>query len=102
MPTTIPNPHKLGVHKLIKHISLNALFDSTVKARLHKAVNIANLRLWHLLAQIAKAIKKRLGGEIIMDGGVQCGTDIFKALTLGADVLGVGASPFLARGQGHE
>ena len=39
------NPHKLGVHKLLKHIPLNALFDAPSKARLAKAVNIADLRL---------------------------------------------------------
>ena len=41
----IPNPHKLGVHKLLKHIPLNAIFDAPSKARLRKAVNIADLRL---------------------------------------------------------
>lgn len=41
----IPNPHKLGVHKLLKHIPLNGLFDAPSKARLRKAVNIADLRL---------------------------------------------------------
>jgi len=41
----IPNPHKLGVHKLLKHIPLNAIFDAPAKARLRKAVNIADLRL---------------------------------------------------------
>jgi len=39
------NPHKLGVHKLLKHIPLNAIFDAPSKARLRKAVNIADLRL---------------------------------------------------------
>ena len=39
------NPHALGVHKLLKHIPLNALFDAPYKARLRKAVNIADLRL---------------------------------------------------------
>ena len=41
----IPNPHKLGVHKILKHIPLNAMFDAPSKARLRKAVNIADLRL---------------------------------------------------------
>ena len=39
------NPHKLGVHKVLQHIPLNALFDAPSKARLRKAVNIADLRL---------------------------------------------------------
>ena len=43
--TMVINPHKLGVHKLLKHIPLNALFDAPSKARLRKAVNIADLRL---------------------------------------------------------
>ena len=41
----IPNPHKLGVHKILKHIPLNAMFNAPSKARLAKAVNIADLRL---------------------------------------------------------
>jgi len=39
------NPHKLGIHKVLKHIPLNALFDMPSKRRLAKAVNIADLRL---------------------------------------------------------
>jgi hypothetical protein len=39
------NPHKLGVHKLLKNIPLNALFDAPYKRALKKAVNIADLRL---------------------------------------------------------
>jgi hypothetical protein len=38
------NPHKLGVHKVLQHIPLNALFDIPYKAALKKAVNIADLR----------------------------------------------------------
>ena len=38
-------PHKLGVHKIFKHIPLNAIFDAPAKRRLAKAVNIADLRL---------------------------------------------------------
>jgi L-lactate dehydrogenase (cytochrome) len=41
----IPNPHKLGVHKVLKHIPLNALFDAPYKRAVKKAVNIADLRL---------------------------------------------------------
>ena len=41
----IPNPHKLGVHKLLKHTPLNALFNAPTKARLRKAVNITDLWL---------------------------------------------------------
>ena len=39
------NPHKLGVHKVLKNIPLNALFDAPYKRALKKAVNIADLRL---------------------------------------------------------
>ena len=38
-------PHSLGVHKILKHIPLNAIFDLPAKRRLAKAVNIADLRL---------------------------------------------------------
>jgi L-lactate dehydrogenase (cytochrome) len=39
------NPHKLGIHKVLKHIPLNAVFDAPYKRALKKAVNIADLRL---------------------------------------------------------
>ena len=39
------NPHKLGVHKLLRNIPLNAVFDAPYKRALKKAVNIADLRL---------------------------------------------------------
>ena len=39
------NPHKLGVHKVLKHIPLNAVFDAPYKRALKKAVNIADLRI---------------------------------------------------------
>jgi hypothetical protein len=39
------NPHKLGVHKVLQHIPLNALFDAPYQRALKKAVNIADLRL---------------------------------------------------------
>ena len=38
------NPHKLGVHKVLSKIPLNAIFDAPYKRRLAKAVNIADLR----------------------------------------------------------
>jgi isopentenyl diphosphate isomerase/L-lactate dehydrogenase-like FMN-dependent dehydrogenase len=38
-------PHKLGVHKVLKYIPLNPIFDFLPKRRLAKAVNIADLRL---------------------------------------------------------
>lgn len=38
-------PHSLGVHKILKHIPLNVIFDAPAKRRLAKAVNIADLRL---------------------------------------------------------
>ncbi|GAX15612.1 hypothetical protein FisN_3Lh083 [Fistulifera solaris] len=39
------NPHKYGVHKFLQKIPLGAVFDAPYKARLKKAVNIADLRL---------------------------------------------------------
>jgi hypothetical protein len=39
------NPHKLGIHKVLSKIPLNALFDAPHKASLKRAVNIADLRL---------------------------------------------------------
>jgi hypothetical protein len=39
------NPHKLGIHKVLKHIPLNAVFDAPYKRAVKKAVNIADLRL---------------------------------------------------------
>jgi L-lactate dehydrogenase (cytochrome) len=39
------NPHKLGVHKVLQHIPLNAVFDAPYKRAVKKAVNIADLRL---------------------------------------------------------
>ncbi|EEC50256.1 glycolate oxidase [Phaeodactylum tricornutum CCAP 1055/1] len=39
------NPHKLGLHKILKHIPLNAIFDAPYKRKLARAVNIADLRL---------------------------------------------------------
>ena len=39
------NPHKLGVHKVLKHVPLNAVFDAPYKRALKRAVNIADLRL---------------------------------------------------------
>lgn len=51
------NPHKVGLHKVLKHIPLNALFDAPYKARVRKAVNIADLR------QIAKARAHKVSEE---------------------------------------
>jgi hypothetical protein len=39
------NPHKLGIHKILSKIPLNAIFDAPYKAQLKRAVNIADLRL---------------------------------------------------------
>jgi hypothetical protein len=50
------NPHKLGVHKVLSKIPLNAIFDAPYKARLRKAVNIADLRM------IAKARAHKVRG----------------------------------------
>ena len=49
------NPHKLGLHKVLKHIPLGAVFDAPYKAALKKAVNIADLRL------IAKSRAHKVG-----------------------------------------
>lgn len=38
------NPHKLGIHKVLKYIPLNAIFDAPYKRALKRAVNIADLR----------------------------------------------------------
>jgi L-lactate dehydrogenase (cytochrome) len=38
------NPHKLGIHKVLKYIPLNAVFDAPYKAAVKRAVNIADLR----------------------------------------------------------
>ena len=39
------NPHKLGVHKVLQHVPLNAMFDAPYKRAVKRAVNIADLRL---------------------------------------------------------
>lgn len=39
------NPHKLGIHKILQHIPLNAIFDAPYKRQVARAVNIADLRL---------------------------------------------------------
>lgn len=49
------NPHKLGLHKVLKHIPLGAVFDAPYKRALKKAVNIADLRL------IAKSRAHKVG-----------------------------------------
>ena len=38
------NPHKLGIHKVLKYIPLNAIFDAPYKRALKRAINIADLR----------------------------------------------------------
>ena len=38
------NPHKLGIHKVLKYVPLNAIFDAPYKRALKRAVNIADLR----------------------------------------------------------
>jgi hypothetical protein len=43
--TMLLDPHKLGVHKILKHVPLNALFlDRPYQMAVQKAVNIADLR----------------------------------------------------------
>ena len=51
------NPHKLGVHKVLQHIPLNAVFDAPYKRAVKKAVNIADLRL------IAKSRAHKVSGR---------------------------------------
>ena len=41
-----------------------------------------------VLAQVADAVKGK--AQIIMDGGISRGTDVLKALALGADIVGIG------------
>lgn len=49
------NPHKFGIHKLLKNIPLNGVFDAPYRAAVKKAVNIADLR------SIAKARAHKVG-----------------------------------------
>ena len=70
-------PHSLGVHKILKHIPLNVIFDAPAKRRLAKAVNIADLRL------CAKARAHKVRGYLrvsssscFMDVAVDLYTDI--------------------------
>ncbi len=43
---------------------------------------------WEVLPEIAKAFKNKI--KIMADGGVRSGADIFKAISLGADVVWIG------------
>jgi len=56
------NPHKLGLHKVLKHIPLGAVFDAPYKAALKKAVNIADLRL--IAKSRAHKVRKKHGMKI--------------------------------------
>lgn len=38
------DPHRLGVHKVLQHVPLNALLDRPFQAAVQRAVNIADLR----------------------------------------------------------
>lgn len=58
------NPHKLGVHKVLKYIPLNAIFDAPYKRKLAKAVNIADLRL------IAKSRAHKVRHPWYFDGAI--------------------------------
>ncbi len=79
-------PHKLGVHKILKHIPLNAIFDAPSKRRLAKAVNIADLRL------CAKARAHKLVFDYV-DGGaddeisLRRGKDAYSELEMHYHVL---------------
>lgn len=46
-----------------------------------------------VLPEIVKAVGKKM--TVIVDGGIRCGTDIFKALALGADAVMI-ARPFVS------
>ena len=39
------NPHKLGLHKVLKHLPLAGILDAPYRNAVQKAVNIADLRL---------------------------------------------------------
>jgi hypothetical protein len=54
------NPHKLGIHKILKYIPLGAVFDAPHKAALKRAVNIADLRL------IAKARAHKVWNSTVL------------------------------------
>mmetsp|Transcript_13770 Transcript_13770/g.34631 ORF Transcript_13770/g.34631 Transcript_13770/m.34631 type:complete len:480 (+) Transcript_13770:121-1560(+) len=52
-----------------------------------------------LLAEVMPELRKRnLNIEVLMDGGVRRGTDIFKAIALGANGVGLGRSAIWALG----
>jgi hypothetical protein len=57
--TMMFNPHKLGIHKILSKIPLNAIFDTPYKAQLKRAVNIADLRL------IAKARAHKVTSRLL-------------------------------------
>eukprot|EP00934_Nitzschia_sp_Nitz4_P004885 Nitzschia sp. Nitz4//scaffold8_size234185//178071//179598//NITZ4_001285-RA/size234185-augustus-gene-0.249-mRNA-1//1//CDS//3329559890//4875//frame0 len=57
------NPHKLGVHKVLQHIPLNAALDAPFQAAIKKAVNIADIR------SIAKARAHKMVFDYIDAGG---------------------------------
>eukprot|EP00546_Thalassionema_frauenfeldii_P015731 CAMPEP_0178912318 /NCGR_PEP_ID=MMETSP0786-20121207/10195_1 /TAXON_ID=186022 /ORGANISM="Thalassionema frauenfeldii, Strain CCMP 1798" /LENGTH=431 /DNA_ID=CAMNT_0020584885 /DNA_START=158 /DNA_END=1453 /DNA_ORIENTATION=+ len=57
------NPHKFGIHKLLKNIPLNGVFDAPYRAAVKKAVNIADLR------SIAKARAHKMVFDYLDAGG---------------------------------
>eukprot|EP00979_Chaetoceros_neogracilis_P002520 scaffold433_cov260-Chaetoceros_neogracile.AAC.47 len=73
------NPHKLGLHKIFKHIPLNAIFDMPSKRRLAKAVNIADLRL----CAKARSHKVRSDDEV----SLRRGKDAYSQLEMHYHVL---------------
>ncbi len=62
--TMMFDPHKLGLHKVLRHFPLNSLFDRPYQVAVQKAVNIADLR----------AIASRRAHKMIfdyLDGGAE-------------------------------
>ena len=72
-------PHSLGVHKILKHIPLNVIFDAPAKRRLAKAVNIADLRL------CAKARAHKVRGYLRVSSS-SCFVDVAVAVDLYTDI----------------
>ncbi|KAI2509581.1 Conserved region in glutamate synthase [Fragilaria crotonensis] len=80
------NPHKFGIHKVLKYIPLNAIFDAPYKRALKRAVNIADLRT------IAKSRAHKMVFDYLDAGGddeisLRRGKDAFTELEMHYKVL---------------